>query len=403
MIPTIDERHGFHHHTSFQLSLNPKSRRPTLAAILSSSLGVGLIFGFQPPLIALVMSRAGISAAVIGAVTAASLAAVIVCGPLYPALIERLGLKRSVIAGIATAALILMFMHAASGVPLWIGFRFVTGCALGLSWIASEIWLNMVSSEEARGTVMGVYGTVFSIGIIGGPILLEFTGTEGWRPFVYGAVGLLATLLPLALLKGARADAGARAPISELLRAARFVPIVMLAAVVAGLVESADLALLPLYGLHAGLGERAALFLVTVFMAGNVVLQMPIGVLADRLGRREVLAGCAAASAVGPLLLPVSVGSPVWLGLLLFLWGGTLYAFYSQGIALLGEAFPPAELAAANTVFVMVYCAGGVIGPSLGGFAMDQWPHAGLPALLSGAPLLLLLGLAVRSFSRATA
>jgi MFS family permease len=248
---------------------------------------------------------------------------------------------------------------------------------------------------------MGVYGTVFSIGIIGGPILLEFTGTEGWRPFVYGALCLLATLLPLMVLKGARADIDTRTPLAMLVRAVRFAPIVMLAAVVAGLVESADLALLPLFGLHAGLDEHAALLLVTVFMAGNVVLQMPIGLLADRLGRREILAACAAASVLGPLLLPVSVGAPGWLLLLLFLWGGTLYAFYSQGIALLGEEFPATGLAAANTVFVMVYCAGGVIGPSLGGFAMDRWPHAGLPAVLSGAPLLMLAGLGVRAARRA--
>jgi len=356
-----------------------------------------LIFGFQPPLIAMVLSRAGSSALAVGAVSAASLIAVILCGPLYPRLIGRLGLKRSVIVGISTGALVLAFMPAAAGVAPWMCFRFVNGCALGMSWIASEIWLNKVSGEKERGTVMGIYGTVFSVGIIGGPVLLEFTGTEGWRPFVSGALCLLATLLPLLMLKGTEADAGARAPLVDLVRAVRIAPIVMLAAVVAGLVESADLALLPLYGLHAGMQERAALFLVTVFMAGNVVLQMPIGLLADRFGRRTLLAGCAVASALGPLLLPVCLDTPVWLGLLLFLWGGTLYAFYSQGIALLGEQFPAAELAAANTVFVMVYCAGGVIGPSLGGFAMDHWPQAGLLAILSGAPLLMLVGLAVRA------
>lgn len=381
-------------------------RRVTLAAILSSSLGVGLIFGFQPPLIAMALSRAGSSALVIGAVTSASLVAVILCGPLYPRLIGRLGLKRSVTAGIATGAVVLAFMPAASGAAPWMCFRFVTGCALGLSWIASEIWLNTVSREEERGTVMGIYGTVFSIGIVGGPVLLEITGTEGSRPFLVGAVCLLATLLPVMILKGAEVHPGARAPLAELVRAARFAPIVMLAALVAGLVESADLALLPLFGLHAGMHERAALLLVTVFMAGNVVLQMPIGLLADRLGRRTILAACAIASALGPVLLPVCIEAPVARGLLLFLWGGTLYAFYSQGIALLGERFPAAELATANTVFVMVYCAGGVIGPSLGGFAMDRWPQAGLPAILCGAPLVLLAGLllrAARAWNRAAA
>lgn len=377
--------------------LSGASRRLTLAAILSSSLGVGLIFGFQPPLIAIALSRTGSSALAIGAVTAASLVAVILCGPLYPRLIGHLGLKRSVVIGISTGALVLAFMPAASGAAPWMCFRFVTGCVLGLSWIGSEIWLNTVSGDAERGTVMGIYGTVFSVGIIGGPVLLEFTGTEGWLPFVVGAVCLMATLVPVLMLKGPVTDAGARAPLVDLVRAVRIAPIVMLAAVVAGLVESADLALLPLYGLHAGMQERAALFLVTVFMAGNVVLQMPIGLLADRFGRRTLLAGCAVASALGPLLLPVCLDTPVWLGLLLFLWGGTLYAFYSQGIALLGEQFPAAELAAANTVFVMVYCAGGVIGPSLGGFAMDHWPQAGLLAILSGAPLLMLVGLAVRA------
>jgi MFS family permease len=167
----------------------------------------------------------------------------------------------------------------------------------------------------------------------------------------------------------------------------------MLAAWVAGLVESADLTLLPLFGVHAGFGERTALLMLAVFMAGNVVLQVPIGLLADRFGRRRLLGICALLSALGPLLLQPFFATPVLLWPLLFLWGGTLYAFYSQGVALLGAQFPAADLATANTVFVMVYCLGGVIGPSAGGFALDRWPHQGLPLLLSGAPLILLAGL----------
>ena len=67
----------------------------------------------------------------------------------------------------------------------------------------------------------------------------------------------------------------------------------------------------------------------------------------------------------------------------------------------MGEEFPAADLARANTVFVMVYCLGGVAGPSLGGIAMDAWPRAGLPMLLSCAPLLLLTGLAFRTLRAA--
>jgi MFS family permease len=377
--------------------VQPPSRRLILAAVFSSSLGVGLIFGFQPPLIALALSRLSYSSFAIGAVTAASLIAVILCGPFYPHAIARLGLKRCIVSGIVFAAVILLLMPLWPSVPTWLVLRFIAGCALGLVWIASEIWMNSVSGTESRGTVMGIYGTVFSLGIVAGPVLLEFTGTQGAKPFVIGAACLILTLLPLAVLRQVTSAAQEFTPLRGLSGALKTAPVVMLAALVAGLVESADLTLLPLFGLHSGLDEQAALLLVAVFMAGNVVLQVPIGLLADRYGRRTLLGICAVASCIGPLLLQASLGVPLLLWPLLFVWGGTLYAFYSQGVALLGEEFAVDDLASANTLFVMVYCFGGVIGPSVGGMAMDLWPSRGLPVLLSGAALLMLGGLAVAS------
>ncbi|HEY4972079.1 MAG TPA: MFS transporter, partial [Steroidobacteraceae bacterium] len=319
-------------HASIVPPLKPTSRHLTLGAVFSSSLGVGLIFGFQPPLIALTMSRSGYSSFAIGAVIASSLIAVILLGPLYPRIIARLGLKSCVIAGIGVAALILPVMPLWPGVGSWLFLRFLSGCALGLSWIASEIWMNTVSGEESRGTVMGIYGTIFSIGTIAGPALLEITGTRGSQPFVIGAVGLVITLVPLAMMRGVESAPQPVAAPRSLAGALRIAPFVMMAALVAGLVESADFTLLPLYGLHAGFPERTALLLLAVFMAGNVVLQVPIGLLADRFGRRFMLGICALTSFLGPLLLQPCFAAPLLLWPLLFVWGGTLYAFYSQGI-----------------------------------------------------------------------
>jgi len=377
------------------MNMQAPSRCLALAAVFSSSLGVGLIFGFQPPLIALSLSRLGYSSFTVGAVTAASLIAVILCGPLYPRVIARHGLKRCIVAGIVFAAVLLLLMPMWPGAAPWLVLRFVAGSALGLTWIASEIWMNSVSGIESRGTVMGIYGTVFSIGIVAGPILLEFTGTQGAKPFVIGAACLILTLTPLAVLRQVTSAAQVFTPLRGLSAALKFAPVVMLAALVAGLVESADLTLLPLFGLHAGLEEPAALLLVAVFMAGNVVLQVPIGLLADRYGRKTLLGLCAVTSCIGPMLLQRCLGTPLLLWPLLFIWGGTLYAFYSQGVALLGEEFAVEDLPSANTLFVMVYCLGGVIGPSAGGIAMDLWPSFGLPVLLSGAALLMLGGLAL--------
>src|SRR6202046_1814578 len=87
--------HGCGAHPEFralEVSAHSTTHHRSLAAVFASCLGVGLIFGFQPPLIALTLSRLGYSSFAIGAVTAASLIAVILCGPWYPRVIVRLGL-----------------------------------------------------------------------------------------------------------------------------------------------------------------------------------------------------------------------------------------------------------------------------------------------------------------------
>jgi MFS family permease len=372
------------------------SQRFSLAAVFSASFGVGLIFGFQPPLMALVLERGGASSFEIGAVTSISTVAVMLSGPLYPSAIRRLGLRAAIILGILVSTAMLFVMPWLPGFQGWLVLRFVTGCALGLEWIASEIWLNRLSTDESRGTVMAAYATVFAAGVMAGPLLLQITGTTGWRPFAVGALCLALTALPLLAARGGSAgDAGPPERL-QWLRIARAAPTVMLAALIAGLVESAYVSLLPVFALLRGLDERSSLLLVTVFLAGNVILQLPIGRLGDRLGRQLVLALCAGVCVIGPILLSAVMGVPWLVWPLLLIWGGTMYGFYTQGIALLGESYPHEKLADANTVFVVVYCAGGIVGPSLGGLAMDAWTPNGLLVFLSSAPLLLAAGWLLR-------
>jgi MFS family permease len=374
---------------STRASAPSASSRFSLAAVLSSSFGVGLIFGFQPPLMALVLERGGASSFEIGAVTSISTLAVMLCGPLYPPAIARLGLRPSIILGIGISTAMMFVMPWLPGFAGWLLLRFITGCALGLEWIASEIWLNRLSTDRSRGTVMGAYATAFAGGVMAGPLLLQITGTSGAWPFAAGALCLALTALPLFAARDHTArDAGPRHAL-QWLRIARAAPTVMVAALIAGLVESAYVSLLPVFAVLRGLDESHSLILVTVFLAGNVLLQLPIGRLGDRLGRQQALALCAAVCVIGPILLSAVLGIPWLVWPLLLLWGGTMYGFYTQGIALLGESYPHAELADANTVFVVVYCAGGIVGPSLGGLAMDWWRPNGLLVFLSAAPLLL--------------
>ena len=77
--------------------------------------------------------------------------AVIVLGPLFPYALARIGLRRAILAGIVLAMLIQELMPLLPGVPAWLALRFLTGCGLGLSWIASEVWMNQIADERSRG------------------------------------------------------------------------------------------------------------------------------------------------------------------------------------------------------------------------------------------------------------
>jgi MFS family permease len=380
--------------TPYKPGLLASSRTLSLAAVLFATVGVGLTFGFQPPLMAFVLSRQGASSFVIGAITSASTIAVILLGPFYPAIMARSSLRYAIIGGTGIAVAILLVMPLRTGIETWLVLRFINGCALGLAWVASEVWLNTLSTDQTRSTVMGLYTTAFAAGVAAGPLLLQLTGTAGGTPFYVGALCLGLTALPL-LLPGHEPSRGAGSPAERqgLLATMRVAPLAMFAALIAGLVESADVALLPVLGLKRGLDEHASLHVVMIFLAGNVFLQLPIGKLADRFGRPRVLAFCAAVSVLGPLLLGPLMQVPWLLWPLLLLWGGTMYGFYSQGIALLGDSYPTGQLAAANAAFVIVYCAGGIVGPSVGGVAMDLWTPNGLIVFLSSVPLLLIIPL----------
>jgi len=121
-------------------------------------------------------------------------------------------------------------------------------------------------------------------------------------------------------------------------------------------------------------------------MAGSVALQIPLGAWADRSDRWRAMRLCVACSLLGALLLPVLTPGGLFpsralLAAVLFVWGGTAFGLYTLSLAVLGDRSSLAELAAANTAFVMVYEVGSISGPVLVGAAMDLTERQGLVAV----------------------
>ncbi len=157
----------------------------------------------------------------------------------------------------------------------------------------------------------------------------------------------------------------------------------MLAVGLFGLYETAVLSLLPVWGLRVGLGDKLAAAVISAIYFGAIALQVPVGWLSDKISRQAAMRLCGIAGLAGAALLPILSSSLPPLFLLLFFWGGLASGIYPVALSIAGERFRGAELIAANAALIVSYGLGSLLGPVLGGAAMDLWNPQGLPVLLA--------------------
>jgi len=356
----------------------PGRVRWTLAAHFASSLSIGISIGGMVPLIALTLEHRGIDPIMIGVSSAIGSLGVIAGAPLVPTIIRRFGAADGIVLGLLLTAASVVGLALTDNFGLWLVLRFLTGFGVATQWVVSETWMQAVVSERRRGLVMSAYVTSMGIGFALGPILLTVTGTEGLLPFALLAGTIATTALPMLPIRRwvPVLALGQRGSLVRLLREA---PTIAMAALAVGLVDSAFFTFIPLYGLRIGLPHETAITLLTAVFAGNVVLQVPLGWLADRINRRGLLVVLGLACCIGPAAAAwaLTVGSmaayPV-----LFLWGGAAFGLYTVALTMLGERYRGGELAAANAAFVIAFEVANLAGPPVAGWAMEAWVPQGL-------------------------
>ena len=360
-----------------------ETRRVALVAIVSSAAAIATGLSLGLPLLALVLQSRGVSGTWIGLNTAvAGLASLVVPFFVTP-LARAFGTARTLIGSLVVIAATFYAFHVVDDLAAWFVLRAVFHGATTVAFVVSEFWLVTVSPPEKRGLMVGVYATVFSIGLALGPILLSLTGSEGALPFAVGAAVLAVAVVPAILARRSCPDldhAPGHSPVGYVVAA----PVATLGVLAFGAVESGGLSFLPLWGLAAGLDETRAAWLLTAVGLGNVLLQIPLGLLADRFDKRRLLAAVSLVGVVGAAALPLTAASlPATLAVL-FVWGGIIAGLYTVGLSALADRFHGSDLAGANAAFVAMYGLGMLIGPAAIGVGLDAAPRAGAPAVMAG-------------------
>ena len=352
--------------------------------IIASITAIGifcLTLGLSYPLLALILERMGTSTWLIGLNAAMTPLGIVVSSPLIPWLARRFGAWFMCVASLCLAAILLVLLAVFRDVTIWFLLRFLLGIANNVIFITSETWINQLAQPDIRGRIIGFYTTIAAGGFAMGPLAIAVIGTHGWLPFFVGIAGIL---LALPIIVKARDhlpefDGTQKVSVFSFFFLA---PLLLLVVAAAALFDQVVMSLLPIYSLRHGIAESTGSFMLTVLIIGNVMLQVPIGWLADRFSRRYLVSCLAFGTVAGCILLVWLIAGSALIWPMLFFWGAIAFGTYTIAIIDLGARFSGALLLAGNSAFGLMWGISGVLGPSVTGIIMDLMGPEGLPLTL---------------------
>lgn len=357
---------------------------PSLIAAISAITAVGITIGLGLPLLSIILERRGISSTMIGLNSAMAGIAAMVAAPLTTKLAHRYGVAPTMIWAVLLSALSALGFYYADDFWLWFPLRVAFHGATTTLFVLSEFWINAASPPSKRGLVLGIYSTVLSLGFAAGPLLLRLVGSEGVLPFLVGAGVVLLAAVPIFVARGESPVLNEK-PEMHFFRYIFLVPTATAAVFVFGAVEAGGLSLFTLFGTRSGFLESQTAVLLTVMGIGNVIFQIPLGLLSDRISdKRPLLTLLAIIGLMGSLALPLLIDNWMLMAVILLFWGGSVSGLYTIGLGHLGQRLTGSDLAAANAAFIFCYAVGTIAGPLAIGTSIDLAGGNGFAYAIAG-------------------
>jgi MFS family permease len=278
-------------------------------------------------------------------------------------------------------------LEAIQLLPVWILLRLANGWCLAAIYTTAESWLNEHALDHQRARLIAVYVMVTLIAIAGGqvlygllPVNMLFTGAAVMMMLALVPVGLFCGDQPMAL-KQKKFRTASMYALPPIARAGSFL---------SGVVTGSLWTMAPLMAEKNSLEASSVSSVMMAIVIGGGVFQLPLGYLADLIGRVRVITAaslaCTLVAVTGILVVPQNTGH---LAIIMFLFGGTSLSLYALCAA---EANAKSHLSRVEiaTLFLLLNGAGSIVGAVMTGI-VSNWTEAALYVVAALAMSMLLV------------
>ena len=331
--------------------------------------------GLTIPLLAVLLENQGVSSVVNGLNATALYIGVVLVSPWLEIPLRRIGYRNTIFWGLVLLTGATLLVPLFSSLTVWFVLRLLMGIGDSTLHYASQMWVTKIAAQKNRGRDLSIYGLSFAIGFGIGPLGLNLLPFGLWVPF--GAL-LVLYMIAYALLIRIKNDFPDEIKQSEKKQnkyatVLRYGWLALIPSFLYGYMETSLNGSFPVFALRTGLSVEWVSLILPSFILGSVILQMPLGALSDRVGRKQVMFACALIGAAAFFLFPMA-GENVWMMMfLLAVAGAAVGSFYSLGLAYAADILPASMIPTAGIVAGINFGIASIFAPGINGFMMQVW------------------------------
>jgi MFS family permease len=365
----------------------------------------GFSQGMLLPLIAVIFEKNGVSPSLNGLNATALYIGILLVSPFMEMPLRKYGYKPVIIYGGGIVIVSLALFPLWETFWFWFALRLLIGIGDHSLHFATQTWITSSSPAAKRGRNISLYGLFFGIGFATGPLMTPLVNVNQSLPFIVSSILCLIGWAFVFTLKNERPeqDIGINsflATIRQFRKALKYGWVAFLPPFSYGYLESSINGSFPVYALRMNMEVSSVSLVLTAFAMGSIITQLPLGILSDKYGRKNILMTILLLGFFSFTAASFVEQSFIGLFVVFLISGMIVGSTFSLGISYMTDLVPRNLLPTGNLLCGIFFSLGSLSGPIIGGMFIKFTENISFFYIIS--TMLLVLSVVVFAFGKKT-